>query len=101
MFGSASLSQSRPRDADAPDHRSCEVMVLSLDSLGQCVSALSKRFAAEEAVTDPVSCTPHSHGGEKDPEVRHRKDTQHQQEDAPTPKVASTATSSPATPLWT
>ncbi|KAK1893784.1 Nephrocystin-3 [Dissostichus eleginoides] len=48
------------------------------DSLGQCVSALSKRFAAAESIRD----TKHS-------EVRQRKDTHHQQEDAPTLKVTN------------
>ncbi|CAG5866404.1 unnamed protein product [Menidia menidia] len=57
------------------------------DSLGQCVSALSKRFAAAESLRDTVNCLPHSHR-EKHSEVRHRKDTHHQQEDAPKPKVA-------------
>ncbi|KAK5916744.1 hypothetical protein CgunFtcFv8_011696 [Champsocephalus gunnari] len=56
------------------------------DSLGQCVSALSKRFAAAESIRDTVNCTPHSHR-EKHSEVRQRKDTDHQQEDAPTLKV--------------
>ncbi|XP_037342564.2 nutritionally-regulated adipose and cardiac enriched protein homolog isoform X1 [Pungitius pungitius] len=58
------------------------------DSLGQCVSALSKRFAAGEAAADAVSCAPHPHG-ERDSELRHRKDTRHHEEDALTPKVAS------------
>ncbi|XP_054653244.1 nutritionally-regulated adipose and cardiac enriched protein homolog [Dunckerocampus dactyliophorus] len=48
------------------------------DSLGQCVSALSKRFAATEAIRDSVNSLPHR---EKHSEVRHRKDTRHQQED--------------------
>lgn len=61
-------------------------MALLLDSLGQCVSALSKRFAAAESIRDTVNCTPHSHR-EKHSEIRHRKDTHHQQEDAPKPKV--------------
>ncbi|KAL7379854.1 hypothetical protein ABVT39_007242 [Epinephelus coioides] len=58
------------------------------DSLGQCVSALSKRFAAAESIKDTVNCLPHSHR-EKHSEVRHRKDTHHQQEDAPKPKVTN------------
>ncbi|XP_063764469.1 nutritionally-regulated adipose and cardiac enriched protein homolog [Eleginops maclovinus] len=58
------------------------------DSLGQCVSALSKRFAAAESIRDTVNCTPHSHR-EKHSEVRQRKDTHHQQEDAPTLKVTN------------
>ena len=67
-------------------------MVLFLDSLGQCVSALSKRFAAAESIRDStVNCLPHSHR-EKHSEVRHRKDTHHQQEDTPKPKVALTNT---------
>lgn len=69
---------------------SCAVMVLSLDSLGQCVSALSKRFVAAESVRDSsVSCLPPSHR-DKHSEVRHRKDAQHQQDDTPKPKVAFT-----------
>lgn len=68
------------------------VMVLFLDSLGQCVSALSKRFAAAESIRDStVNCLPHSHR-EKHSEVRHRKDTHHPQEDTPKPKVALTNT---------
>ncbi|XP_034419365.1 nutritionally-regulated adipose and cardiac enriched protein homolog isoform X2 [Cyclopterus lumpus] len=58
------------------------------DSLGQCVSALSKRFAAAESIRDTVSCIPHSHR-EKHSEVRHRKDTHHQQEEALDPKVTN------------
>ncbi|XP_058471795.1 nutritionally-regulated adipose and cardiac enriched protein homolog isoform X1 [Solea solea] len=58
------------------------------DSLGQCVSALSKRFAAAESIRDTVNCLPHSHR-EKHSEVRHRKDTHHQQEDTPKPKVTN------------
>lgn len=58
------------------------------DSLGQCVSALSKRFAAAESIKDTVNCLPHSHR-EKHSEVRHRKDTHHQQEDAPKAKVTN------------
>ncbi|XP_036006364.1 nutritionally-regulated adipose and cardiac enriched protein homolog isoform X3 [Fundulus heteroclitus] len=58
------------------------------DSLGQCVSALSKRFAAAETLRDTVNCLPHSHR-EKTSEVRHRKEAHHQQEDALKPKVAS------------
>ncbi len=66
------------------------VMVLLLDSLGQCVSALSKRFAAAESIRDStVNCLPHSHR-EKHSEVRHRKDTHHQQEDTQKPKVVLT-----------
>lgn len=55
-------------------------MVLSLDSLGQCVSALSKRFAAAESIRDTVKCLPHNHH-DKHSEVRHRKDHQQQQEE--------------------
>ncbi|XP_070776812.1 nutritionally-regulated adipose and cardiac enriched protein homolog [Enoplosus armatus] len=58
------------------------------DSLGQCVSALSKRFAAAESIRDTVNCLPHSHR-DKHSEVRHRKDTHHQQEDTPKPKVTN------------
>ncbi|XP_028421185.1 nutritionally-regulated adipose and cardiac enriched protein homolog isoform X2 [Perca flavescens] len=58
------------------------------DSLGQCVSALSKHFAAAESIRDTVNCIPHSHR-EKHSEVRHRKDTHHQQEDAPKPMVTN------------
>ncbi|KAM7375830.1 hypothetical protein PAMP_005597 [Pampus punctatissimus] len=72
----------------ALDLYSCTVMVLLLDSLGQCVSALSKRFAAAESIRDPVNCLPHSHR-EKHSEVRHRKDTHHQQEDTQKPKVTN------------
>ncbi|XP_062253325.1 nutritionally-regulated adipose and cardiac enriched protein homolog isoform X1 [Platichthys flesus] len=58
------------------------------DSLGQCVSALSKRFAAAESIRDTVNCLPHSHR-EKHSEVRHRKDSRHHPEDAPKPKIAN------------
>lgn len=58
------------------------------DSLGQCVSALSKRFAAAESLRDSVSCLPHSHR-EKHSEVRHRKDTHHHQEDTLKPKLTN------------
>ncbi|XP_056915129.1 nutritionally-regulated adipose and cardiac enriched protein homolog [Takifugu flavidus] len=57
------------------------------DSLGQCVSALSKRFAAAESIRDSaVNCLSHSHR-EKNSEILHRKDAHHLQEDAP--KVTS------------
>ncbi|MEQ2161931.1 hypothetical protein GOODEAATRI_014772 [Goodea atripinnis] len=65
-------------------------MVFSLDSLGQCVSALSKRFAAAESLRDTVNCLPHSHR-EKISQVRHRKDGHHQQEDTLKPKVLVTS----------
>ncbi|XP_053290726.1 nutritionally-regulated adipose and cardiac enriched protein homolog isoform X1 [Pleuronectes platessa] len=58
------------------------------DSLGQCVSALSKRFAAAESIRDTVNCVPHSHR-EKHSEVRHRKDSRHHPEDTPKPKIAN------------
>ncbi|XP_041668664.1 nutritionally-regulated adipose and cardiac enriched protein homolog isoform X1 [Cheilinus undulatus] len=59
------------------------------DSLGQCVSALSKRFAAAESIRDTVNGLPHSHR-EKHSEVRHRKDSHHhQQEDTPKTKVTN------------
>ncbi|XP_056152059.1 nutritionally-regulated adipose and cardiac enriched protein homolog isoform X1 [Lampris incognitus] len=60
------------------------------DSLGQCVSALSKRFATAESFRDTVECLPRSHR-EKRSEVRHRKDNHHhhQQEDTAKPKVTS------------
>lgn len=62
-------------------------MVLSLDSLGQCVSALSKRFAAAESIRDStVNGLPHSHR-EKHSEVRHRKDTHHHHQEDSTPKT--------------
>ncbi|CAG10581.1 unnamed protein product [Tetraodon nigroviridis] len=57
------------------------------DSLGECVSALSKRFAAAESIQDSaVHCFPHSHR-DKNSEIRHRKDAHHLQED--TPKINS------------
>lgn len=63
-------------------------MVLLLDSLGQCVSALSERFAAADSIRDStVNCLPHCHR-EKHSEVRHRKDIHHQQEEAQKPMVA-------------
>ncbi|AWP16541.1 putative nutritionally-regulated adipose and cardiac enriched protein -like [Scophthalmus maximus] len=59
------------------------------DSLGQCVSALSKRLAAAESIRDStVNCLPQSHR-EKHSEVRHRKDIHHQQEDTPKAKVTN------------
>lgn len=65
------------------------VMVLFPDSLGQCVSALSKQFTATESIRDTVNCLPPSHR-EKHSEVRHRKDAHHQQEDTPKLKVKRT-----------
>ncbi|KAL0969080.1 hypothetical protein UPYG_G00222380, partial [Umbra pygmaea] len=49
------------------------------DSLGQCVSALSRRIAASETVRDTPDSLPHSHSHchshrEKRSEVRHRKE---------------------------
>uniref|UniRef100_A0A3B3YD79 Uncharacterized protein n=1 Tax=Poecilia mexicana TaxID=48701 RepID=A0A3B3YD79_9TELE len=61
-----------------------EIGKTEYSSLGQCVSALSKRFAAAESLRDTVNCLPHSHR-EKVCEVRHRKDAHHQQEDTPNP----------------
>lgn len=62
-------------------------MVLPLDSLGECVSALSKRFAAAESIQDSaVHCFPHSHR-DKNSEIRHRKDAHHLQEDAPKVRI--------------
>ncbi|CAL8272750.1 unnamed protein product [Merluccius merluccius] len=58
------------------------------DSLGQCVSALSKRFAAAETFRDAVTSIPYSHR-EKRSEIRHRKDHFHHQEDAEGSKVSS------------
>ncbi|KAK2826087.1 hypothetical protein Q5P01_020301 [Channa striata] len=58
------------------------------DSLGQCVSALSKRFAAAESIRDTVNCLHHSHR-EKHSDVRHRKDSHHQQDDTLKPKVTN------------
>ncbi|XP_068194896.1 nutritionally-regulated adipose and cardiac enriched protein homolog [Antennarius striatus] len=59
------------------------------DSLGQCVSALSKHFAAAESIRDSsINCLPHSQR-EKHSEVRHRKDSYHQQEDASKSKVSN------------
>ncbi|XP_034531648.1 nutritionally-regulated adipose and cardiac enriched protein homolog isoform X1 [Notolabrus celidotus] len=56
------------------------------DSLGECVSALSKRFAAAEPIKDTVNGLPHSHR-EKHSEVRHRKDSHHHhQEETSKPK---------------
>ncbi|XP_061700779.1 nutritionally-regulated adipose and cardiac enriched protein homolog [Syngnathoides biaculeatus] len=50
------------------------------DSLGQCVSALSKRLAAAESIRDTVNYFPPLHR-EKRSEVRHRKDSLHQRDD--------------------
>lgn len=59
-------------------------MVLPLDSLGQCVSALSKRFAAAES----IQVHPSSHR-DKNSEIRHRKDAHHLQEDTPKVRVSA------------
>lgn len=57
------------------------------DSLGQCVSALSKRFAAAESIKDTVNnCLPHYHH-DKHSEIRHRKDHQQEQDDTEKHKV--------------
>lgn len=70
--------------------RSCLAMVLSPDSLGQCVTALSKHFAAAESIRDSaVNRLSQSHR-EKNSEIRHRKDALHLQEDAPKVRVVST-----------
>lgn len=62
---------------------------LSLDSLGQCVSALSKRFTAAESIQDSaVHCLSHSHR-DKNSEIRHRKDAHHLPEDAPKVRVSA------------
>lgn len=82
-----SLQQTEALDWIGSDWGSCAVMVLSLDSLGQCVSALSKRFVAAEPARDsPVGCLPACQR-DKHPEVRHRKDGQHQQDNAAKLKV--------------
>lgn len=83
---------STPPPADPPDPGSCTmVLLLSLDSLGQCVSALSKRFVAAESTRDSsVGCPPHCQR-DKRPEVRHRKDSLHHQDDAPKLKVLASA----------
>ncbi|CAL8286702.1 unnamed protein product [Lota lota] len=58
------------------------------DSLGQCVSALSKRFTVAETFRDAVNSIPYSHR-EKRSEIRHRKDHFHHQEDTEGAKVSS------------
>ncbi|XP_014066282.1 uncharacterized protein isoform X2 [Salmo salar] len=62
------------------------------DSLGQCVSVLSKRFAAAESFGDKLNNgLPHSHSHshrEKHSEVWHRKDPS-PQDDTPKPKVTN------------
>ncbi|KAM6912459.1 nutritionally-regulated adipose and cardiac enriched protein homolog isoform 2-T2 [Xenentodon cancila] len=58
------------------------------DSLDQCVSALSKRFAAAESLRDNVNCLPHSNR-DKHSELRNRNDAHHQQEDTLKPKATS------------
>ncbi|XP_023993316.1 uncharacterized protein [Salvelinus sp. IW2-2015] len=64
------------------------------DSLGQCVSVLSKRFAAAESFRDKLNNgLPHSHTHshshrEKHSEVWHRKDPS-TQDDTPKPKVTN------------
>lgn len=60
------------------------------DSLGQCVSALSKRFAAAESIKDSsVShCLPHHHHStEKHSDIRHRKEAPHEPDHTDKPKV--------------
>lgn len=59
------------------------------DSLGQCVSALSKRFAAAESIKDATvsHCLPHHHHSEKHSEIRHRKEHQHEPDDTDKHKV--------------
>uniref|UniRef100_A0A3Q2EBP3 Uncharacterized LOC107081723 n=1 Tax=Cyprinodon variegatus TaxID=28743 RepID=A0A3Q2EBP3_CYPVA len=57
-----------------------EIGKTEYSSLGQCVSALSKRFATAESLRDTVNCLHHSHR-EKISEVCHRKDSHHQHED--------------------
>ncbi|XP_077476997.1 nutritionally-regulated adipose and cardiac enriched protein homolog [Stigmatopora argus] len=50
------------------------------DSLGHCMSMLSKRFSDDESLTVTVNGFPHSHQ-EKHSEIRHRKDSHHHQQD--------------------
>ncbi|CAL9687017.1 unnamed protein product [Knipowitschia caucasica] len=59
------------------------------DSLGQCVSALSKRFAAAESIKDTVvnNCLPHHHHSEKHSEIRHRKEHHAEPDATEKPKV--------------
>ncbi len=53
------------------------------DSLGECVSTLSKRFSATESFSDALSSISHSHK-DRHSELRHRKEPYIQQE---TPKT--------------
>jgi len=49
------------------------------DSLGECVSTLSKRFSASESFSDALSGISHSHK-DRHSELRHRKQPYIQQE---------------------
>ncbi|XP_036449615.1 nutritionally-regulated adipose and cardiac enriched protein homolog isoform X2 [Colossoma macropomum] len=55
------------------------------DSLGQCVSALSKRFSAAESYSNTLNGFSHSHK-DRHTELRHRKES-HPPPDAQKPKV--------------
>ncbi|XP_028293737.1 nutritionally-regulated adipose and cardiac enriched protein homolog isoform X2 [Gouania willdenowi] len=57
------------------------------DSLGQCVSVLSKRIVGAESIRDTVNCFPHSHWEKQ--EVRHRKDSKNQPVDTLVSKVSN------------
>ncbi|XP_055028570.2 uncharacterized protein [Misgurnus anguillicaudatus] len=57
------------------------------NSLGECVSTLSKRFSATESFSDALSGISQSHK-EKHTELRHRKET-YTQHETPTNKITS------------
>lgn len=59
----------------------CKVLFVFLftDSLGECVSTLSKRFSATESFSDALSGISHSHK-DRHSELRHRKEPYKQQE---------------------
>ncbi|XP_057715101.1 nutritionally-regulated adipose and cardiac enriched protein homolog isoform X2 [Corythoichthys intestinalis] len=72
------------------------------DSLGHCMSMLSKRFADDESVSLTVNGFPHSHQ-EKDSAVRHRKDSRRQQQDevqvkSPNDKIPTSILKKPSPP---
>lgn len=72
----------------------CKVLFVLIftDSLGECVSTLSKRFSASESFSDALSGISHSHK-DRHSELRHRKQPYIQQETLKTKVIQWSMTS--------
>lgn len=72
----------------------CKVLFVLIftDSLGECVSTLSKRFSASESFSDALSGISHSHK-DRHSELRHRKQPYIQQETLKTKVIQWSLTS--------